>query len=255
MTEPTVLANVDARGVATITLNRPDKANAYDYATLDAIVRHFEQFGTDERVRAIVLRGAGRHFSAGADVTAGAEPPDARSRGIYDICTLIENTPRPTVALVKGACAGGGMALAACCDIVIADRSAFFSMPEVRLGFTPGTLSIVFVRAVGLRAFRRYAQSGQRLSADEALRIGFVHQLCEAESLDAALADQVEQILLAAPQAARNAKAIAARLTPAIPPGLAAQLQAEFAASHGSAEAQEGKASFREKRKPSWVPL
>jgi methylglutaconyl-CoA hydratase len=252
---PFVLAEADPRGIATITLNRPDKANSYDYGMLEQVARDFERFAAEEKIRAIVLRGAGKHFSAGADVAAGAEPQRPGSPGIYEICELIDHAPRPTVAVVSGACVGGGMALAACCDIVIAERTAFFSVPEVRLGITPGTLSLVFVQAMGLRNFRRYAQTGQRFSAEEAHRIGLVHELCEAGALERALAAQLEQILLAAPNAARGAKAIAERLAAgAVPPGLAAQLQAEFLESQCSDEAREGKASFREKRKPGWVP-
>ncbi len=255
MTNPQlIVAQADPRGIATLMLNRPEKANSYDYDMLEALAGHFERFGADEKVRAIVLRGAGRHFSAGADV-AGAEPQTPGSRGIYEICLLIDQTPKPTVALVQGACVGGGMALAACCDIVIAERRAFFSVPEVRLGFTPGTLSLVFARALGLRHFRRYGQTGQRFSAEEAHRIGFVHELCDVDALDKTLESQVEEILLAGPNAARGAKAIAARLAAsAVPPGLVSQLQAEFLQSRQSAEAREGAASFREKRKPGWYP-
>jgi methylglutaconyl-CoA hydratase len=251
-----VLSQVDARGIATITLNRPDKANAYDYGMLEAVGHCFEQFGADAKVRVIVLRGAGKHFSAGADVQAGAEPPEGSGRrGLGETCALIDETPKPTIALVQGACVGGGMGIAACCDIVLADRSAFFSVPEVRLGFTPGPLSLHFARALGTRAFRRYGMTGQRFSAEEGLRVGFVHELCETGGLDTALAKQVEEIVMAAPFAAMGAKSIALRLQSGqIPHGLEHQLQAEFAQSRNSDEAAEGKASFKEKRKPSWYP-
>jgi methylglutaconyl-CoA hydratase len=249
-----VLSQVDARGIATITLNRPDKANAYDYGMLEAVGNHFEHHGADAKVRAIVLRGSGKHFSAGADVQAGAEPPAGSARrGLGETCALIDETPKPTIALVQGACVGGGMGLASCCDIVLADRSAFFSVPEVRLGFTPGPLSLYFSRALGVRAFRRYGMTGERFGAEEGLRVGFVHELCDAGGLDTALAKQVEEILMAAPFAAMGAKSIALRLQAGqIPRGLEHQLEAEFVQSRGSAEAVEGKASFTQKRKPNW---
>ena len=246
-----ILAETDSRGIATLILNRPEKANSYSYAMLDSLASHFERLGSDEKVRAIVLRGAGRHFSAGADM-AGAEPATPGSRGIYQICCLIDETPRPTVALVQGDCVGGGMALAACCDIVLAERKAFFSIPEVRFGFTPGPLSLVFARAIGMRQFRRYAQTGQRFSAEEAHRMGFVHQLCDPDALEKALHEQLEEVLLAAPNAARSAKTIALRLGSPAGEGFAAQLQAEFMQSRTSTEAEEGTASFREKRRPGW---
>ncbi len=244
-----VLAASTARGIATVSLNRPDKANSYDAAMLQDIAAHFERFAADESMRAIVLRGTGKHFSAGADV-AGAEPRPG-GRGIYEVCSLIQDVPKPTIALVRGACVGGGLALACACDILIAARSAFFSVPEVRLGFTPGPLSLVFARALGLRAMRRYAITGQRFTAEEALRIGLAHQVCEDEALEQALDAQVEEIMLAAPGAASAAKAIAARLSKA-DSALVAELQAQFLKLRHSAEAAEGQASFREKRKPSW---
>src|SRR4051812_43373694 len=210
MSSSFVLSAVDARGIATITLNRPDKANSYDYGMLAAVGDHVERFGADAKVRAIVLRGAGKHFSAGADVAAGAEPPEGSSkRGLSETCALIDGVQKPTIALVQGACVGGGLGLACCFDILIADRTAFFSVPEVRLGFTPGTLSFYFARAMGVRAFRRYGMTGQRFNADEALRAGVVHELCDAGGLDDALARQVEEILLAAPNGAMGAKRIA----------------------------------------------
>ena len=248
-----VIGESAPRGIATISLNRPDKANSYDAAMLQEIAAHFERFGADQEVRAIVLRGAGRHFSAGADV-AGAEPQPG-GRGIHEVCSLIEASPKPTIALVRGACVGGGMALACACDILIAARGAFFSVPEVRLGFTPGPLSLFFARALGLRAFRRYALTGQRFSAEECSRIGLVHELCEDETLDQGLAAQIEEILLAAPNAARGAKAIAARLEAwSGNAALVAELQAQFLELRHSAEAEEGQASFRGKRKPAWYP-
>jgi methylglutaconyl-CoA hydratase len=249
-----VLGAVDGRGIASVTLNRPGKANAYDAPMQEALALQFERLAADGSVRTIVLRGAGRHFSAGADVAAGAEPAPG-ARGIFEICRLIDTVPKPTVALVQGACVGGGMALAACCDIVIAARDAFFAVPEVRLGLTPGTLGVFFARALGLRGFRRYAMTGERFGAAEALRLGFVHELCEPGTLDQALAAQVEEILLAAPSAARHAKLMAARLAgEPLGAGLVARLQVEFLESQASDEAREGRASFREKRKPGWYP-
>ncbi|OGA28471.1 MAG: hypothetical protein A3I01_20805 [Betaproteobacteria bacterium RIFCSPLOWO2_02_FULL_65_24] len=249
-----VVSAVDARGIASVTLNRPEKANAYDAEMQEALAMEFERYAAEAPVRAIVLRGAGRHFSAGADVAAGAEPAPG-ARGIFEICRLIDSIPKPTVALVQGACVGGGMALAACCDIVIAARNAFFAVPEVRLGLTPGTLGVFFARALGLRQFRRYAMTGQRFGAEEALRVGFAHELCEPQALDQALAAQIDEILLAAPTAARNAKLMAARLAgEALSAELIARLQVEFLESQASDEAREGRASFREKRKPGWYP-
>ncbi len=251
-----VLAGVDARGIATITFNRPDKANSYDYPMIAAVARHAEGFGADGKVRAIVIRGSGRHFSAGSDVSAGVEPGTPGERTIFQILLMIDAIPKPTVAVVQGACLGSGLALACCCDIVLADKSAFFSMPETRLGFSPGSMGYLFARAVGARNLRRFGMTGQRFSAEDGFRMGFVHQLCaDGQELDRALAAQLEEILLAAPQAAARAKQIARRLMGGLPTEAdSAEAQAEFLKAQKSAEAIEGKASFREKRKPSWYP-
>jgi methylglutaconyl-CoA hydratase len=248
-----VVAGVDCSGVAALGFNCPDKANALNDAMLDAIAKHLRQWGSDSAVRAIVVRGAGRHFCAGTDVAAGARPQGSQAPDLFQVCCMLDEVPQPTVALVQGACLGSGMALAACCDVVIADRTAFFSIPEVRLGFTAGPLSLFFLRTLGTRQFRRYALSGQRLASEVAHRIGFVHELCDAGTLDAALAAQIEEILLAAPSAARAAKRMGTRLAGGgFAPSLVAQLQAEFQEQRNSIEALEGKRAFRDKRKPNW---
>ena len=192
----TLLTSVSARGVATVAFNRPDKANSYDHAMLDALADGFERFGCDPAVRVIVLRGAGKHFSAGAAFGQG----DSRSRrGIAEVCGLIDAVDKPTVAAVQGACVGGALALASCCDVLLAARDASFAIPELRLGFAPGPLVAVFIRALGYRALRRYLLSGERFFADEALRIGLAHQICDTDALESTLDGIVDGYLMAAP--------------------------------------------------------
>jgi len=254
MSQAQILAGIDARGVATVSLNRPDKANSYTMAMFNELADHVEKWGNEPAVRAIVLRGAGRHFSAGAAIgEPSAVPESGRLRDSHEICELINACPAPTIALVQGACVGGGMAIAACCDIVIAARSAFFSIPEARLGMTSGTLSIFFQRAVGPRNFRRYAQTGERFSAEDAHRMGFVQTLCEPDALDKTLNQVVDELMLSGPQATRAVKATGALLAAhPVTAELLERIQADFTAAQNSDEAHEGKASFREKRKPNW---
>jgi methylglutaconyl-CoA hydratase len=254
MSDPQVLASVDARGIATVTLNRPDKANSYTMAMFNELADHVHAWGRDPAVRAIVIRGAGRHFSAGAAIGEPSPvPAGGRIRDSYEICELIDTCPAPTIALIQGACVGGGMAIAACCDVVIAAESAFFSIPEARLGFTSGTLSVFFQRAVGPRNFRRYAQTGERFPAVDAHRMGFVQTLCAPEKLDETLKRVLDELMLSGPNATRAVKATGALLANnPVTPGLLAKIQDEFSASQDSEEAREGKASFREKRKPAW---
>ncbi len=242
-----LLENVSARGIATLILNRPDVANIYDQDVLDGLYQAFERFARDDSVRAVVLRGAGKHFCGGGDQRRAAAAPDAPT--IVKVGARVRALPQPTVAAINGACLGGGLSLACCFDIRIAASEAFFSLPEVRLGFATGAdTAMPVIQAMGVRAYRRYAMTGQRFGADEALRIGLVHEHCEAAGLDRALEAQLEQILLAGPNAARSAKRIAEALEPPIP----AEAFAGLAAGRDTEEAREGLAAFREKRKPAW---
>ena len=156
---------------------------------------------------------------------------------------------------MHGACIGGGVALISCCDIVIAADGSFFSLPEVRLGFAPGPLIPFFLRAIDARSLRRYLISGERFTAEEAIRIGLVHQLCDAEAGDTDLTAVLDELLLAGPNAAAHAKSLLRRLAQVpISQELLTELQTEFDQHFSSPEATEGRASFREKRKPSWYP-
>ena len=247
----TLLTSVSARGVAMLTFNRPDRANSYDAAMLDALAEGFESFGRDAAVRVIVLRGAGKHFSAGAAIGEGGKP----SRPIGEVCAMIDAIAKPTVAVAQGACIGGALAIASCCDVVIASRDAFFAIPEVRLGFAPGPLLGAFARGLGYRALRRYLLSGERFSAEDGHRLGLVHRLCDAEGLDGIVDEIIEALLLGAPNAAATAKHLLRRHAP---PALSADelrdLQRAHEAMSESKEAAEGRAAFNEKRKPSWYP-
>jgi methylglutaconyl-CoA hydratase len=254
MSDDALIRVVDGRGVATLTFNRPDKGNSYSHAMLDALSDAAAELGADPAVRAIVLRGAGKHFSAGAEVGAPAHPGKPRT-SIPGFCLALDALPKPTVALVHGACIGGAVAMIACCDLVIASDDAFFSLPEVRLGFAPGPLIPFFLRAIDPRSLRRYLISGERFSAADALRVGLAHQLCVREAGEGALAHAIDELLLAGPNAAAHAKALLRRLTrEPITPELLAGLQADFDQRFDSPEAVEGRASFREKRKPAWYP-
>ena len=133
-----------------------------------------------------------------------------------------------------------------CCDVVLAVREAFFALPEVRLGFAPGALVPFFLRGIEARSLRRYLISGERFTADEAMRVGLVHELCDGDAPDIALARLTDELLHAAPNAAAQAKRLLLRLT--LPsPELLAELQREFDQGFHSPEAAEGRAAFREK--------
>lgn len=254
MTSTTIAVEVSRLGVATVTLNRPEKGNPFNAEMLGAVAEQFVAFASDSAVRVVVLCGSGKHFCVGADLEPGSHS-NKGGPGLIEVCTAIDTLPKPTLAVVHGACIGGGLALAGCCDVLLARDDAFFSIPEVRLGFAAAPLAPLFLRMIGARNLRRLAQTGERFFVEEALRIGLVHRSCDASTLDGALATVLDNLLLGAPNALAEMKAICAALDgqPATP-AVFAKLQAAFVRMRDSAEGVEGRAAFRDKRKPSWYP-
>jgi methylglutaconyl-CoA hydratase len=246
--------DVSSRGIATITLNRPERSNAFDQGMLNMLAEQIAERAADPATRIVVVRGAGKHFCGGADLVArGMEPaPAAGQVSLVDALAALDRLPKPTVAVVHGAAVGGGAGLAACCDIVLVTDAAFFSIPEVRVGMAPLGVAPFLMRAMGHRAFRRYGLSGERFGAAEALHVGLAHDVVGAEKLEQRLSEITDALLHAAPGAVREMKAAMEHdVTPSIEAILARR------AAHGpprSEEAKEGVAAFKEKRKPSWYP-
>ncbi|HZO44566.1 MAG TPA: enoyl-CoA hydratase-related protein [Xanthobacteraceae bacterium] len=254
VTLQTISIDVSPRRIATVTLNRPERGNAFDQTMLDELGDQLKALGADERVRIVVLRGAGKHFCTGADLASrgSGEPPQPAKYAVRDVLAILDGLPKPTVAVVEGGAIGGGAGFVICCDVAIATRAAFFSVPELRVGMSPFGIMAYMIRAIGHRAFRRYGLSGERIAAADALRLGLIHELCEPMTLDATLAQITDALLLSAPHATSALKAAAARFaSPSLDEILA---QAPEPHDPASAEAQEGIAAFREKRKPSWYP-
>jgi methylglutaconyl-CoA hydratase len=258
VTFQTIAVDVSARRVATVLLNRPERGNAFDQAMLDELGQAFAALAAGEEARIVVLRGSGRHFCTGADLAARAaaaptHPPEIATAhvSLREVLAGLDSLPKPTVAVVHGAAVGGGAAFAACCDAVIAADSAFFSIPEVRVGMPPLGVAPFLVRAIGHRNFRRYGLSGERITAAEALRLGLAHQVCAADALEETLARMADAFLHGAPGAISALKNAAAQYAS---PTLSAILATQPAHDPRTPEALEGIASFREKRKPSWYP-
>jgi methylglutaconyl-CoA hydratase len=254
----TISLEVSPRRIATVSLNRPDRGNAFDQTMLDELSDQFAALGTDEQVRVVVLRGSGRHFCTGADLASRA--PDAKETSgrsakppatLRDVLVALDTLPKPTIAVVHGGAIGGGAAFAACCDIALATEQAFFSIPEVRVGMAPMGVMPFLVRAMGHRGFRRYGLSGERMTPAEALRLGLVHQICDSSALDETLARITDELLHGAPLAMADLKNAAAQFSW---PTLSAILANRAPHNSKTPEALEGIASFREKRKPSWYP-
>jgi methylglutaconyl-CoA hydratase len=234
--------------VLRVTLARPGRRNAFDAALIDELTAAFTHVGD---ARAVVLRGDGPSFSAGADVEwmrSSAElsfddnVADAlRLRALLD---AIDGCPAPVVAAVQGHALGGGCGLVACCDIVIASPDAQFAFSEVKLGIVPAVISPFALAKIGPGAARRWFVTGTRFDAETALRIGLVHEV--ADDLDAAMSRVVGELLAAGPQAARAAKHLARA-------PLSADETARLIALHRTSdEGQEGLRAFLEKRPPAW---
>lgn len=262
MPETVVLSEVDPRGIATVTFNRPAVNNAYNGAVMEGLARAFAALAGNPAVRVVVLRGNGKHFQAGADLAfvrelsvKSLEDGLAFSRLTVATVDALRRFHRPTVALVQGGCFGGGVGLVAACDIAIATTDAIFSLTEVRWGITAAPIMGVLTRRLGPRALGRFALSGERFNAAAAHRMGLVHQVCAPGMLDEAAAPTIEALLTAAPEATAATKAlIEESLLRDGEPGFADELAREGASRRLMPEAAEGLASFAEKRLPSWYP-
>ena len=255
-----VLATIDERGVATLGLNRPDKGNAYDRGMLDQLAAEIARVGAAPDIRALVLRGAGKHFCVGGDlvddplVHTGAGPSDPQPL-MPHVCLALDACPKPTIALVHGACFGGAFALVACCDVVLASENSFFSLPELRLGFGVGPYIPFFARALGARHLRRYLITAERFNAQDALAMGVAHRLYAAGAGDRALDEILEDVLQSAPGAIAATKRELSELADMTPTRERIdQLQVGFRRLFEAAEGIEGRAAFRDKRPPPWAP-
>ena len=255
-----VLWDVDARGVATVTLNRPEVNNAYNGDLIDGVLKALDALGAHDGLRAVVLRGNGKHFQAGADLkwinSVRVSPPEENlrvSRATADAVQRLNTAPVPTVALVQGGCFGGGTGIVAACDVVIAADNAMFSIAEARWGLHASIIIPQLADAIGVRQLRRYALTGERFGPEEAARIGLAHMVVPLAELEAAGARIVEHLLANGPEAIAQTKAWVLRSAWS---DLPAQEFSDIVESHSrkrqSAEAAEGLASFAEKRAGDW---
>jgi methylglutaconyl-CoA hydratase len=249
-------------GVAYVTMNRPEKRNALDSATIAALREALERCAADPAVRMLQLSGAGEVFCAGADLTemqaqVGASEGEnlAHAKKLASLLGALDSFPKPTLARVNGDGYGGALGLLAACDIVIAVESAKFAFTEVRLGIIPAVVSPFVLGKIGESAARRYFLTAESISAARLLDMGLVHEVVAADALDAACARLADALLKGAPGALGEAKAL-------IRDGVAGsgkdradashQLAARLARLRVQAEAQEGFAAFFAKRKASW---
>ena len=248
-----VLFILDERGIASLALNRPEVGNAYDGLMIEALLATTDALSSHKELRVAVLTGMAKHFQAGADLAwlrrlsedsreANVRASDATARAV----ARLDRLPVPTLALVQGGCFGGGVGIAAACDIVIAADNAVFSIAEVRWGLTAAIVIPELSAAISARQLRRYALTGERFDAEEAHRIGLVHQVVALQDLAAAGAAMTERLLASAPLAMAETKELL--IEPADRDGLVVR----HAAKRQSEEAREGFAAFAEKRAARW---
>ena len=261
MSEP-VKHEIDSRGVATITLNRPALHNAFDDQVIESLSSLFTEFQDTPEIRVVVITGAGKSFSAGADINwmkkVAELDKEENKRDALRLAEMFANLnalPKPTIARVNGAAFGGGVGLVACCDFAVANREAKFALSEVKLGLVPAVISTYVIDAIGFRQARRFFLSGETFSAAMAKHIGLVHETVEKEKLDAAVSDQVKRLLQAGPLATQRCKQLVFDIA-GVNPGNAREIMernAELIAElRVSDEGRQGLLAFLEKRSPAW---
>lgn len=256
-----LICKIDDRGIAYVTMARPEIHNAFDDDLIAVMASSFIELSEDSSVRIIVLSGEGKSFSAGADLNwmrrmasySNAENLADATR-LAQLLALISSSPKPVIARVQGAAFGGGVGLVAACDIAIGSETSMFSLSEVRLGLIPSVISPYVIRAIGGRQSRRYMMTGERFQAEEAYRIGLLHQMTKSDGLDEAVETVVSELLKNGPEAMRECKDLISNVVDqSIDDILIAETAARIARVRASDEGREGLAAFLEKRRAAWL--
>lgn len=262
MTDKEIVILDIKNGVATVTLNKPEVHNAFDEKVIARLAEIWDGLSDNDDVRAVVLRGNGKSFSAGADLSwmqRAAEYDEAQNeKDALALATMLHklySLPKLTIACVHGAVMGGGMGLAACCDIVIADRATIFALSEVRLGLIPATIAPYVIRAIGARHARRFFQTGERFEGQKAYDIGLAHELADRpESTEYLLHKMLQNVEKNGPEAMVAAKRLCADYEGRTPDDdLLHDSAKRIAAIRSGKEAKEGLSAFLEKRSADWT--
>ncbi len=247
--------------VARLRMARGDVHNAFDAELIAGLTSGLQQVAADDGIRMLVLEAEGASFSAGADLNwmrgmAAASEADNRqdSLALARLMRTLDELPKPTIARVHGAAFGGGVGLVACCDIAIGVPQATFGLTESKLGLLPAVISPYVIAAIGARHARRYFATAEIFDAAQARHIGLLHDVVEADALDAAVQRQIDLLLKAGPIASATAKALV-RAVCAHADGARhdADNAALIARLRVSPEGQEGLSAFLDKRKPRWT--
>ena len=251
----------DARNTATITLNRPDKHNAFNEDFIAELSTALDDIRKDDQCRLMILRSSGRNFSAGADLdwmkrmagyTRAENVRDANA--LAELLYKLNFLPVPTIARVQGAAMGGGCGLVSCCDIALAADNAVFAFSEVKLGLIPATISPYVIRAIGEKQARRYFLTAERFDANKSLEIGLVSGVMDESKLDEAVEKTIDLILANSSEAVKAAKQLVFDVAgKQVTRELLQQTSESIADIRASEEGKEGLSAFLEKRKPAWL--
>lgn len=256
-----VLLNVESDGTANVTLNRADVHNAFDSEMVHALTATLEHVAADAAVRAVVLRGAGKNFCAGADIeqmkrsaTYTHDQNVEIARQSAKMFHTLYKIGKPTVVAVQGAVRGGGCGLVAACDIAIAAGNASFRLSEVKIGVIPAMISPYVIAAIGERSSRRYMLTGEIFDARQARRMGLVHEVTEEHALETTVQSMLAYLRSSGPQAMKAIKAlIPVSAHAAIGGDIVEETARRIAEVRATEEAQEGLSAFLEKRQPTWA--
>jgi len=246
--------------VATLVLDRPDVGNAIDDQLIARFADALAASGADPAVRVVVITGAGRVFSAGADFRwmlrmreAGPEANRDDARRTQRLFAAVAELPKPVVARVNGPARGGGVGLLAAADVVVAAAEAHFAFTEVRVGIVPATIGPFVIARVGAARARRLFCTGETFGAADALAWGLVDRVAPAAELDAAVDAVVADLVKGAPGAIAEAKKLVRDLATADPTSVSTYTADLIARLRAAEEGQEGMAAFLEKRPPRWT--
>lgn len=255
-----IIFSLDDRGVATLTLHRPEVHNAFDDGMIEAMLGCFTALSNESRARILVLKSDAKSFSAGADLGWMKRMADYDfdtnlndAARMADMFNALYHLPIPTIAVVNGAAFGGGVGLVAACDFALASPNAMFCLSEVALGLVPAVISPFVVESVGLKTFKRLSMSGERFGVDTAKSIGLVSHLVEEEALEVSLEAMVGQLLRNGPAAMAACKTLANEIAYR-PIGEQTRHDTShlIASIRGSSEGREGISAFLEKRPAAW---
>ena len=247
--------------VARVYLNRPDVRNAFNDSVIIELAQTFAELAADASLRCIVLGGHGKAFCAGADLAWMRSMADydwdrnrADAGKLAEMLWAIYSCPVPVVGRIHGDCFAGGLGLASVCDVLVVADIANFSLSEARLGLLPATISPYVIRAMGEQAARRYFVTAERFNAAQAQAMGFAHEVCASETLDAKVDEIVAALVANGPLAVRACKQLVQDVAGRpIDAALRADTARRIADIRASAEGREGVSSFLNKRKPAWL--